>query len=108
VFILHHSALGGTKSSWRGNRIETGKNLNPVQKILVGKLELLGEKFPPQKMPRINTGYKTLQIRNAPSGKTHNEQLKLWGLGSFIGSNLHKRITAETKAWLALLTEKKA
>jgi hypothetical protein len=56
VFILLPSALGGIKSSWRGNRIETGKNLNPVQKIWGGgKLELLGEISPPPKMPRINT-----------------------------------------------------
>jgi hypothetical protein len=48
VFILHHSAVGGIKSSWRGNRIETGKNLNPVQKILGGRWNFWG-KFPPPK-----------------------------------------------------------
>jgi hypothetical protein len=45
---------GGIKSSWRGNRIETGKNLNPVQKIWGGEVGTFGGKFPP-KMPRINT-----------------------------------------------------
>jgi hypothetical protein len=56
VFILLPSALGGggIKSSWRGNRIETGKNLNPVQKIW-GEVGTFGGNFPP-KMPRINTG----------------------------------------------------
>jgi hypothetical protein len=55
VFILLPSALGGggIKSSWRGNRIETGKNLNPVQKIL-GEVGTLGGGISPQKMPRIN------------------------------------------------------
>jgi hypothetical protein len=75
VFILHHLALGGIKSSWRGNRIETGKNLNPVKKILRGSWNFWG-KISPQKMPRINTGlatefsnittyaYNTITIRN--------------------------------------------
>jgi hypothetical protein len=45
VFILLPSALGGIKSSWRGNCIETSKNLNPVQKTFWGKLELGGREF---------------------------------------------------------------
>jgi hypothetical protein len=48
VFILLPSALGGIKSSWRGNRIETGKNLNPVQKIWGGEVGTLGGGFPPK------------------------------------------------------------
>jgi hypothetical protein len=46
-----HWGGGELKSSWRGNRIETGKILNPVQKISGGKLELLGGgwvEFPPK------------------------------------------------------------
>jgi hypothetical protein len=63
VFILLPSTLGGIKSSSRRNRIETGKNLNPVQKIWGEKLELLGRggNFPP-KMPRVNTGWKVLLV----------------------------------------------
>jgi hypothetical protein len=53
VFILHHSAVGGGGNcSWRGNRIETGKNLNPVQNFFFwggGKMELLGGNYPPPK-----------------------------------------------------------
>jgi hypothetical protein len=48
VFILHHSAVGGIKSSCRGNRIETGKNLNPVQKIWVRGDGTLGGGIPPK------------------------------------------------------------
>jgi hypothetical protein len=39
--------LGGIKSSWRGNRIETGKNLNPVQTTWGGGVGTFGGKFPP-------------------------------------------------------------
>jgi hypothetical protein len=63
MFILLPSALGGIKSSRRGNRIETGKNLNPVQKIWGEVGTFGGNSPPPPKMPRINTADRSAQSR---------------------------------------------
>jgi hypothetical protein len=73
VFILHHSAVGGELRVLGGeNRIETGKNLNPVQKM--GGRWNFGGKFPPQTPPP-----KILHRRAAAAGELsarRRDQLK--------------------------------
>jgi hypothetical protein len=46
MVTLIHTEYTKKKRKGKGKKIKTGRNLNPVKKIVEGSLELLGRKSP--------------------------------------------------------------